>query len=91
MEPVPQAVVGLVSRTWRPAARRRATLWNSPITSVALLRAQGLQARSRQRVDGGGELVHLDDEVAEPGADLHRSVGRPVDQLERDDLLAGEL
>ena len=51
----------------------------------------GLQACLRQRLDGGGELVHLDDEVAEPGADLHRPVGRPVDQLEGDDLLAGEL
>ena len=30
----------------------------------------GLQARFRQRLDGGGEFVHLDDEVAEPGADL---------------------
>ena len=31
-----------------------------------LLRA-GLQASLRQRLDGGGEFVHLDDEVAEPG------------------------
>ena len=28
-----------------------------------------------QRRDGGGEFVHLNDEAAEPGADLQRSVG----------------
>jgi hypothetical protein len=37
------------------------------------------------------ELVYLDDEVAEPGADLYWPVGRAVDQFERDDLFAGEL
>ncbi len=41
--------------------------------------AQGRAAGPlRQRLDGGGNLVHLDDEVAEPGAGLHRSVGRPA-------------
>jgi hypothetical protein len=33
----------------------------------------------------------FDPEVAEPGADLDPPVSRPVDQLERDHLLAGEL
>jgi hypothetical protein len=51
-----------------------------------LLRA-GPQSLLRQRLEGGGELVHLNDEVAEPGADLYWPVGRPVYQFERDNLM----
>jgi hypothetical protein len=43
----------------------------------------------RERRDGAGKFVYLDDEVAERGADLHRPVGWPVHELKRDDLHPG--
>ena len=53
----------------------------------------------RQRLDaivdrtrkGGGEIVDLHRNVTEPGAEVDRSSGRSVHQLERHDLLAWEI
>lgn len=45
----------------------------------------------RQRLGRRGEVVDLHDDVAETCADVHRVVGRPVDQLECAYILAGEL
>jgi hypothetical protein len=61
------------------------------VGSSGLLLWLRLQAPSRQHLSCGGEIVYLDDEVAKPGANRHRSAGRPVNQLKRDDLLAREL
>src|SRR6516162_5464608 len=50
----------------------------------------GPQARLGERCDRGNEILGLDHEVAESGTDVHGFPGRPVDQLQRDDLLAGK-
>src|SRR6266516_6431792 len=39
-------------------------------------------------LDGGGDVIDLDDEMAEPGADLDVAVGRAVRQFEGHDVLA---
>jgi hypothetical protein len=51
----------------------------------------GPQSGLCQRADGGGEVVDLHDEVAEAGATVDFSVGRPVDELKRGDVLAREI
>jgi hypothetical protein len=49
----------------------------------------GPQSSLCQRLDG--EVGALHDEVAEAGADVDFSLGRPVDELNRGNLLAREL
>lgn len=64
---------------------------NRPPSARGMLLGSRLQPTLQYRRDGVGKVVYLDDEVAEPGADLHGPVGWPVHQLERDDPLAGNL
>src|SRR5207245_1538205 len=51
----------------------------------------GHQPGLRQRLEGGPQVVRLDGEVAEAGADVHPAVGWPMHEFEGNELLAGEL
>src|SRR5262249_45075171 len=51
----------------------------------------GPQAVARQRLGACDEVINLNDEVAESGADYDRSLAWPVHQFDADDLLAWKL
>lgn len=61
------------------------------VRATGPLELAGRQACSGQRIDGLRQVVYLDGDMTESGTDLDRSGGWPMDQLQSDHLVVGEL